>query len=285
MNAIPYIKMLRPHQWLKNLMLLFPPFLGGALFDPGILQKAIIPFASFCLASSVSYLFNDLLDRERDARHPTKKNRPIASGVVSSKVAVVFILILLVLSIGAAILVSIPFLEFVGMYLLLSFLYSRKLKELPVVDIFCISAGFLIRLEAGGAAFGIIISEWLFLSVFLLALFLSTGKRLHEKRLLGESAAGHRQALAEYPEGFLDGTMYLTGGAVLVTYTMYVISRHSLVFTVPLCCFGLLRFIFRVKSGEGGDPTESLLGDPQLFAVGLAWAIMIAWGIYSRGGM
>jgi 4-hydroxybenzoate polyprenyltransferase len=250
-----------------------------------MMQKCIMPFVSFCLASSGAYLFNDLRDRERDALHPTKKHRAIAAGVVSPRVATALIILLLALSVISAFSVTPRFLVFVAGYLLLSMLYSVKLKGYPLVDIFCIALLFLVRLEAGGEAFGIAISEWLFLSVFLLALFLSTGKRLHEKQMLKDDAASHRQALAAYPVGFLDGAMYLTGGAVLVTYTMYVLARHSLVYTVPLCCFGLLRFILRVKSGEGGDPTESLLRDRQLFMVGLAWAVMIGWDIYVRGGM
>jgi 4-hydroxybenzoate polyprenyltransferase len=279
-----HVKLLRPHQWLKNLMLLFPPFLGGVLFQQGMLLRGVIPFASFCCASSAAYVYNDLRDRENDALHPEKKCRPLASGAVSSHAAISLIVLLLLLSSASALLVSVHFLFFVMLYLLLSLLYSLKLKEFPIIDIFCISAGFLFRLEAGGEAFGIEISEWLFLSVFLLALFLSTGKRLHEKRMLGDGSGGHRPALAAYPQGFLEGTMYLTGGAVLVTYTMYVINRHSLVYTVPLCCFGLLRFMLRVKSGEGGDPTESLLRDRQLSIVGVVWTLMIGWAIYGWGG-
>ena len=141
----------------------------------------------------------------------------------------------------------------------------------------------MLRLEAGGVAFTIDISEWLFLSVFLLALFLSTGKRLSEKIRLGTAAVKHRKTLNEYPEGFLEGVMYMTGAAVLVTYTMYVISRHSgmLLYTVPLCSFGLLRYILRIKSGMGGDPTESLLKDAPLLIVGALWTVMVGWGIYA----
>jgi decaprenyl-phosphate phosphoribosyltransferase len=119
------------------------------------------------------------------------------------------------------------------------------------------------------------------LSVFLLAIFLSTGKRLYEKNALGENAANHRKALESYPPGFLDGTMYMTGGAVLVTYTLYVIEHQVLIYTVPLCCFGLLRYILRVKSGLGGDPTESLVRDVPLLVVGVLWVLMVGWGIYA----
>jgi len=274
------LKLLRPTQWLKNLMLFFPPFLGGVLLQPGLLSRGLVPFASFCLGSSATYVLNDMVDRHNDARHPKKKERPIASGRVSLTVASLLALVCLAASLGLACLVSGTFLLLLLAYLLISTCYSLKLKDLPVVDLFCISAGFLMRLEAGAEAFRIEISDWLFLSVFLLAVFLATGKRLGEKYVLGEQAGGHRKSLLSYPEGFLQGTMYMTGGAVLVTYTQYVIARHAMVYTVPLCCFGLLRFIMRVQSGQGGDPTESLLKDGPLFIVGLLWAAMIGWGVY-----
>lgn len=282
MKIPPYIRLLRPTQWLKNLMLLFPPFLGGTILQSGLVAKSVIPLASFCLASSATYIFNDILDSSNDSLHHKKKLRPIPSGQVNKTSAACLAFIICVASIILGIQQSFSFFIFLLMYMTVAVLYSTKLKEFPIVDLFCISAGFLFRLNAGGVAFGVDISEWLFLSVFLLSLFLSTGKRLCEKNALGDDAANHRKSLLHYPDGFLEGVMYLTGATVLVTYTMYVIQRPTLVYTVPLCTFGLLRYSLRVKSGLSGDPTESLLKDMPLFIVGLLWAIMIGWGIYAR---
>ena len=111
-------------------------------------------------------------------------------------------------------------------------------------------------------------------------MFLSTGKRLSELRLLGETAGEHRSSLTRYPEGFLAGTLYMTGCSVLVTYAMYALHKPRLIYTVPLCLFGLLRYILRVSSGKGGDPTESLLEDPGLLVVSLLWVVMVVWSIY-----
>jgi 4-hydroxybenzoate polyprenyltransferase len=277
-----FFTILRPTQWLKNLMLFFPPFMGGELLAPGVFVQGVVPLLSFCLASSSTYVLNDIVDRESDRNHPRKSKRPIPSGVVSLHAAMILCLLLLVGAIILAYIISPVFLSILAAYVFISGLYSFHLKNFPIVDLFCISAGFLFRLQAGGEAFNITISEWLFLSVFLLAIFLSTGKRLYEKNALGDNAANHRKSLEFYPPGFLDGTMYMTGGAVLVTYTLYVIEHHVLIFTVPLCCFGLLRYILRVKSGLGGDPTESLLKDGQLFVVGLLWAVVVGWSIYGR---
>ena len=278
--VVAIIQLLRTHQWLKNLMLFFPPFLGGALLTQGVVIKGAIPFVAFSLASSAGYLINDLMDRETDLNHPRKSSRPLASGKVSVKTAKILAVMLTVSAVVIGIFVSKTFLMLVLAYLAVSIAYSCCLKNIPVVDLFCIATGFLFRLMAGGAVFGIRVSEWLFLSVLLLSLFLSAGKRLSEKQLLADTAGGHRKVLAHYPEGFLEGVLFMTGSAVLVTYTMYTLSHRTLLYTVPLCCFGLLRYILRVKAGLSGDPTESLLRDPWLLVVGVGWSVMVGWGIY-----
>lgn len=280
MSIAHYIRLLRPSQWLKNALLFFPPFLGGQLTRPGLIWTGVVPLFAFCLASSSTYVVNDLVDAGKDLNHPTKKRRPLPSGVVSKGAAGWLAGIMLAGGVALGWMVSGPFLLILLAYLVVSTAYSVKLKQIPIVDIFCISTGFILRLEAGGEAFRCIISEWLFLSVFLLSIFLSIGKRLSEKTLLGNAAGTHRQTLLSYPDGFLDGAMYLVGAAALVTYTMYTVPHPSLVYSVPLCTFGLLRYIFRVKSGLGGDPTESLLKDFPLLVTGVLWAVMIGWNIY-----
>lgn len=281
MTLAPYVRMLRPAQWLKNLLLFFPPFLGGSVLAC-LHSRSLIPFISFCLVSSSTYIINDIFDCDHDSHHPEKKLRPLPAGLISVRVA--WLLSAVLFSVGsiAGWLVSVSFLAFLWAYMCISTAYSLKLKNFALVDILCISSGFLLRLEAGGVAFNVIISEWLFLTVFLLSIFLSTGKRLSEKQRLGDAAENHRKSLADYPSGFLDGIMYMTGGAVLVTYSLYAISRHSqlLLVSVPLCCFGLLRYMFRVQSGRGGDPTESLLNDILLLIVGVVWVGLVGLGIY-----
>ena len=277
---LAYLKMLRPTQWLKNLMILFPPFLAGHILLPGLIIRGIVPFSAFCLVSSAGYVFNDLLDRNRDIYHPQKRLRPIPSGAVSLSGASLLSALLLVGGILLAGFISPRFLLLLAGYTVVSASYSLWLKTLPIIDLFSISAGFLIRLQAGGELFNVPISPWLFLTVFLMAVFLSTGKRLSESCSLGDSAGEHRISLAHYPPGFLHGTMFMTAGAVLVTYSMYALNRQTLIYSVPLCLFGLLRYMFRISSGKCGDPTESLLKDRLLFVVGLLWVLMVVWSIY-----
>lgn len=235
---------------------------------------------AFCLASSATYIFNDIFDRDHDRLHPQKKLRPIAAGNLSRPLAALWCGFLLLAGMLAGALVAGQFLLLLCAYLLVSIGYSLWWKKRPLVDLFCISAGFLLRLLAGGVAFQVKISDWLFLSVFLLSIFLSAGKRAGEQILLGQDGGRHRAALAGYPPGFLDGVMIFSGAAVLVTYAMYTIAHPYLIYTVPLCAFGLLRYLLRVKQGVSGDPTESLLKDKTLCIVGGLWVFMIGWGLY-----
>lgn len=276
------VKLLRIRQWLKNLMLFFPPFLGGTLFSHTHHLQMLLPFGAFCLVSSVAYILNDVFDRDRDRHHPDKCSRPVASGAISVAAALLFASVLLIFSVVLAWKISAAFLVLMLAYFVVSVVYSAKLKDIVLLDLFCISTGFLLRLQAGGVAFNVPISGWLFLTVFLLSVFLSAGKRLSEKQRLGSAAADHRMALVSYPRGFLEGIMYMTGGSVLATYSMYAITRHSslLLYSVPLCCFGLVRYIFRIRSGKSGDPTESLVMDMPLLIVGIVWVCMVGWGIY-----
>jgi decaprenyl-phosphate phosphoribosyltransferase len=283
MRIIAYWKLLRPAQWVKNLMLFFPAFLAGDILLPGVAIKGVAAVAIFSCGSSATYILNDLLDRENDLHHPKKCQRPLASGKVSPVAAAILSSIFAAVSVAAAFgFFSNRFGLFLGAYLLISAGYSVFLKHHALFDVFCIASGFLLRLSAGGEASNIRITEWLFLSVFLLSLFLSTGKRLSEKEVIGNGADSHRKSLGQYPAGFLDGTMYMAAGTVLVTYTMYTITRPGLVYTVPLCTFGLLRYLLLVKSGGSGDPTEALLKDRLLFCVGILWVFMVGWGIYGR---
>jgi decaprenyl-phosphate phosphoribosyltransferase len=280
MSFLPLIKITRPKQWIKNLMVFFPPFLSGALFHPGMLSKGFLPFTAFCCASSAAYIFNDLRDLNQDILHPRKKLRPLAAGDVAIGHAKGLLIVLLAIALLLGWSVSPLFLLYVVIYLVMMFAYSVYLKHRPIFDVFCISFGFVLRLYGGGEAFGVYVSDWLFLSVFLLALFLSVGKRYSEQRLLGESAGDHRRTLDAYPAGFLESAMYLTGSAVLITYAMYAISTPLMVYSVPLCVFGLLRYLMHIKAGGEGDPAETLLKDPTLFVVGILWVVMVGVSVY-----
>ncbi|MBL0226730.1 MAG: decaprenyl-phosphate phosphoribosyltransferase [Geobacteraceae bacterium] len=281
MSTFATLAMLRPKQWTKNLILFFPPFLSGALLTSNCLSAyGLLTLISFCSVSSALYICNDLIDMERDRLHPVKRLRPLASGAVSTRLAAAAAALFGLSGFVLAILAVRPLIPYLLLYCAVTVMYSTWLKHIPVVDLFCISCGFLIRLQAGGAVFRIEISEWLFLSVFFLSLFLSSGKRLSELNLLGADAADHRVSLCGYSGGTLDAMLQITAATVLVTYSMYTLAHPQLVYTVPLCTFGLFRYILRIKGGNSGDPTESLFKDLPLLFVSILWALLVAWSIY-----
>ena len=281
MNWMPYVIMLRPRQWIKNLMIFFPPFLSGALISSSCLSVvSLISLLSFCSVSSALYIYNDLTDIEKDAMHPVKCLRPIASGKVSATAASAIAITSGLTGIVAAFYFAHSLIPYLLLYAVVTVAYSKWLKNRPVLDLFCISSGFLIRLQAGGALFQVAISEWLFLSVFFLSLCLSCGKRLSEQNLLGEHASDHRSSLSGYPEGALDAMLLVSAATVLVTYSMYTLIHPPLVYSVPLCAFGLFRYIIRIRAGKNGDPTESLFKDVSLLCVSVLWVLIVGWSIY-----
>ena len=279
-NIKRYVVLIRPHQWLKNLLILFPPFFGGKILDPAVLAAIIPSLLSFSLASSCGYIINDIFDREADRRHPTKMSRPVASGEISVILASVVAAVLYLAAILISSTVSRHFEGYVIIYILITFLYTLFLKNIVIVDIFVISFGFLIRVLAGGEAFNVKVSGWLFLAVFIVALFLSAGKRLGEFISLNDDAGAHRKSLSAYSSSYLEGILWFAASAAMVTYALYTLEhKDGLFYTVPLTVFGLLRYIYIVKQGRG-DPTEALLFDGQIVCVGMIWVAMVGIIIY-----
>jgi decaprenyl-phosphate phosphoribosyltransferase len=274
------LRILRPAQWLKNALLLFPPFFGGKLSSIFSFQGIIPPLVSFCMAASSIYIFNDIFDRHADRSHPAKRQRVIARGDISVLGASVFAGILYVGSMLAAAQVSERFEGYLILYLALSVLYTLIFKHMFLIDIFAIASGYVLRVMAGGEAFHVSVSNWLFLTVFIVALFLAAGKRLGELIAHGENASKQRQILTEYSISFLDGILWFAASASLVSYALYVIeNKDVMLYTVPIAAYGLLRYIYVVKHGRG-DPTEVLLSDRHIMTTGILWTAVVAMVIY-----
>ena len=196
---------MRPRQWAKNVFVLAGVVFAGKLFDVPSVLRALAALAIFCAASSAAYLINDFADREADAHHPTKRQRPIASGRLSPALALGAAALLVLLALGGALAVSRGLFAFLLGYLALTAAYSLGLKHVFIVDAIAVAAGFVLRAAAGAAAIDADISPWLLSCTFQLALFLALGKRRHELTLLGDSAGSHRAALGDYTVGLLDG--------------------------------------------------------------------------------
>jgi 4-hydroxybenzoate polyprenyltransferase len=301
MNVKALIVALRPQQWVKNVFvfaaLVFARGTRGALFDEHLedVQRTCFAFLAFCFGASAIYVVNDVLDVESDRAHPTKKNRPIAAGLLSIPTALGLAGVSAVLAVWFAYLAGgspLPVLPIVVAYMLLNLAYSVKLKHVVLVDAFCIAAGFLLRVIAGALAVPAHISHWLLLCTMFLALFLALCKRKAEMDLLGEDSADHRAILREYDHRFLDQFVTVMSACTIVTYTMYTVSddtaanfgpNNLLVWTVPFVVFGLGRYLLLVSTKKGGgSPTRILLGGDALFLLNtLGWLAMIAW-ILSR---
>ena len=268
------IKLLRPHQWLKNGFVLAGLLFSQLWSDLDLVERVLWAFAAFCCASSLMYLFNDWQDRKADALHPTKRHRPFASGAVKGPAGLALAVLLLVgvlwLSIGNTVLLAL-----LAVYGLLNLAYSLRLKHVPVVDVFTIASGFMLRLLVGTVAVGIAPSHWLLLTGMFTALFLGFSKRKAESF---HAAASQRQVLTHYPPALLDTFMAMTMTAMLITYCLFAISdesqlRHGerLIYTAPLVIFGVLRYTYQVHRGQGEDVARDLLRDPWIVITGVCW--------------
>ena len=265
---------MRPHQWLKNVFVFAGLVFSQSWRDGPTLARVLLAFAAFCCFSSVVYILNDWHDSASDALHPTKRDRPLASGAVSVPLALALATALLVAGIAFAADNRILLL-LLGLYVLLNLAYSWCLKQVPVVDVSIIASGFMLRLLAGTIAVGIPPSRWLLLTGMFVALFLGFAKRKAESF---NDQASQRAVLAHYPSALLDTFMAVTMTATLTTYSLFATSPEAqaqhgerLLYTVPVVIFGMLRYSYQVHRGRGEDVALDLLRDPWILAAGACW--------------
>jgi len=300
MKPSSLLRAMRPLQWVKNVFVL-----AAVVFARGDrtvqhpadfadVWSSLLAFAAFCLGSSAIYLINDVMDVESDRAHPEKRHRPIASGELSigSAVGASIACVLGSLVLGILASADLAVAGVVGAYMALNFAYSVRLKHIVLVDAFCIAAGFLLRVEAGGLAADYEVSYWLMLCTLFLALFLALCKRRAEIDLLGDDSHNHRANLRHYTVGFLDQMVTLLAATTIVCYTMYTVAPETtykfgegrrLVYTVPFVVFGLGRYLLLVSTQKGGgSPTKVLLGGDTAFVINaIAWAVVVASVVWS----
>lgn len=284
----PHLEAMRPHQWVKNLLVLAPLLFTRLVAEPKSWLAALLAFAAFCAAASSIYLLNDIVDRAEDALHPKKKRRPIASGrlpvpqawlVLAGLLTAVVLLGLQVPSNYGR-----PFLIWPAAYLVLNLAYSFWLKKLVVVDCMCIALGFQLRVQAGAAAIQVDASHWLLLCTFFFALFLAFCKRYEEVGRQTEAAGRTRATMDDYSVAFLNMMIGPLAALSILSYSLYTVSeetvkRHGtdrLMYTVPVVTYGVFRYLFLVyRKSEGGDPARLLFRDVPLVLSGLAYAGLV----------
>jgi len=272
---ISYLKVLRIKHWIKNLFLFAAPFFGGKLFEESTLHLALPAFISFSFCASSIYIFNDIRDIERDRVHPEKRNRPIASGKIRKNIAYLLSAFLFSISLILSFKIGFYFFYFIILYFLVQVGYSIYLKTIPILDIFCIASGFVIRVLAGSAAFNVEPSRWLLLTMFMISLVLATGKRLGEVSLLEDKIAEHRNSLNSYSISTLNEILVISSSAALIAYSLYTVEQfHKLIYTVPVVTFGLFRYLMISKQGMG-DPTKAMTHDKLLAATILIWLLLV----------
>lgn len=285
MAAPPLLRALRPGQWVKNLFVLAPLLFGKAVLRPEATLRTLVAFAAFCAVASALYLVNDVLDRERDRDHPLKRYRPIASEAVSVGTALVTSAVLL--AAGTALLVARApeALTATLVYAAVTALYSLVLKSVPLLDVFVISSGFVLRVLAGSAAARVAPSHWLLLCTFFLALFLALSKRRGELVLRGSAG---RPSLEAVPERLLESFENVALGTTVVAYALYTVAPETvawfgtdrLLVTVPFVVFGLFRWRLLEVRGGGEDASTDLFTDRGLLLTVVLWGATCAALIY-----
>lgn len=294
------IKTARPKQWLKNLSLLTGLVFTGWLFKPDKLITVILSIGIFCILTSSVYIFNDILDYNRDRQHPLKKNRPIASGKLPMPIALFSAILLTTISLYLAYKVSFFFFVLSLLYAVLHFAYSVWLKIYSIIDVLVIATGFVIRVYAGAVAINAHINVWLLLCVISFSLFLAIGKRRSEKTLLkGLSNKNHREVLSHYPDQLLDIYTSMFANTTWLTYALFAfqqptfisqgpfltlmselprafVNQKLLMVTVPIVIYGVMRYLQLIYDQDKGEsPADVLLSDkPLLSAIGI-WGILL----------
>ena len=278
-----YLRLARPKQWTKNgFVLAGVVFSERALSAPSVVS-ALLAFVAFCALSSAVYAGNDVLDVEEDRKHPLKRRRPVASGIISPRSASVFAVVLAAAGLALGFFVS-PGVGLAGVaYLALQAAYTPFLKHMAILDVMSISTGFVIRALAGVAAVGVPISPWLIVCTGLLTLFLGFSKRRHELAALGEGAIAHRKNLRDYSVPMLDEMMNIMISATIIAYTLYTFFVYESVFmmaSIPFVVYGVFRYMLLVHRDGGGNPDTLLLRDRPLQITLLLWLAVVMTVLY-----
>ena len=290
------LQILRPYQWVKNFFVFMPLFFGHQLMNVPLLINTIAAFFAFSFVASSIYCFNDIIDVEDDRRHVEKCHRPIASGKISVAMGYALMLVMLALSIALSfalpndvVSTTLPLPYIIIIYWLMEMAYCIRLKRIAIIDLCILSMGFLLRIAAGGAATGILLSHWLIMMTFLLTLFLGFAKRRDDVLKFQKTKIPPRHNTKRYNLTFVNDATTVTGSVMLVCYIMYTVSPETIAnfdnryvyLTTIFVLLGLLRYMqIAVVDEKSGDPTKVLLRDPFTQVIVLCWAVAFLFIIY-----
>jgi decaprenyl-phosphate phosphoribosyltransferase len=292
--AAGLVRVARPRQWIKNLLVFVAPAAAGLLLHRSIFLHSLGAFGIFCVAASGTYFLNDSFDAEADRAHPTKRTRPIAAGVVSVPLGLAIGFGLLAVSLVLAwLLAGWRFALVMAIYGAINIVYSLGLKNEPILDLAAVSSGFVLRAVAGGVASGVVLSNWFIIVASFGSLLIVTGKRSGEQRLLDEHQMDHaevRQTLGSYSPSFLQAVRTLSAAVAVTAYCLWAFERavqvhpgHDPIWfqlTIVPFVIALLHIVRLLDSGSGSAPEELAIHDRRLQIYGLAWVALFAIGIY-----
>lgn len=280
-----YIELLRPSQWIKNVVVFAGPAAALKLSSTESLVQTVVAFLAFCLVASASYAINDVLDRKADARHPTKRNRPVARGAIRPVAAYSLAVLMVVSALTATSLSLDPRVTVVlFLYFVLILAYSFALKKRMILDVIVIAIGFVLRAWAGSLAVGVETSEWLTACVFTLCLFMGFGKRRCELAMIGDvnEAGQHRRTLLRYTPDLLNHLITVSAGIAVITFLLYTLDasgpsapfpKQYLFYTLPVVVYGVFRFAMLTELGVFGGPTEIVLKDRAILVTVVLWTV------------
>ena len=284
------VKEARPKQWVKNVLVLTAPLASGTIDHGRTLGPVAIAFLAFCLAASAVYYANDALDVEADRAHPTKRNRPIAAGIIPIRLAWVCVVVLGAAALAVAYLDNGATLAVIAVYLVMHLSYSAWFKHVLVLDLALVAAGFLLRAMIGGVAADIPLSQWFLLTTGFASLFMVAGKRYSELVLMGDDASTTRRSLAGYSESYLRFVWQTMVGLTILTYSLWAFDLgindrgvHWHEISIVPWAFIFLRYAMFVDAGQAGEPEDVVLGDRVIMAIGLAWLILFSVGVFING--
>jgi len=280
---------LRPKQWLKNVLVFAAPAAAGVLDEPEMLRTVTLAFAAFCLAASSLYVLNDLVDRERDQSHPDKRSRPVASGRLSTRLALVVASTAAVAAAAIAVgTINAAFSWLLAGYAVNTITYTLWGKHQPVVDLLQVSLGFVLRAVGGALAADVRISVWFAVVAMFGSLLIVVGKRLAEMRHLGDLGAKTRPSLARYPEAFLRHIHAVATGGMLLTYSLWAFEVSETASTtlpwfeisIAPVVLAVFRYDYLVELGRTQAPEDAILSDPVIAIGFVGWAVLALTGVY-----
>jgi 4-hydroxybenzoate polyprenyltransferase len=285
-HVINLLKLMRPRQWVKTCFVFMGILFANAWHDRQMVKHVLMAALAFSLVASGVYIVNDLLDREQDANHPHKRQRPLAARTISLGLAVSLTVFLWIVGLVLGYLVSLPVLLILTAYILINFGYSLGLKHIVLLDVFFLASGFMLRILAGTTGVGIAPSPWLLLCGLMVALFLGFAKRRAELYAAIEGSTGDRKVLANYQPVFLDKLIVITSTCVILTYSLYTMSEstikvhhtESLIYTVPFVMYAIFRYIYSLHNQTmGSDPALEIFRDYHILASIVGWLLLTLW--------